>query len=230
MQCRGSATSKAIVVCVCLAAAAASVAATPSKDVIARVSAAVDRDADRLVRLYKDLHQHPELAFTDPSSATLRLNLRWFTREIRDQLLTRIDAVNRGVAIAAGVPEAQMPTRTMKGYAGPRVNDSAVTDLVNPALTALLGEGRVMTQFPAVMGSEDFQEVFHNHGTPYAFILIGIDGPGAGWGLFLQAGLSDPAVQRLTGTVSTGAFVAPVLSASVTVQSVVSNRKNRFVV
>ncbi len=112
-----------------------------------------------------------------PSSATLRLNLRWFTREVRDQLLARIDEVNRGVAIAAGVADAHMPTRTMKGHAGPLVNDPVVTDRVNPALTALLGEGRVMTQFPAVMGSEDFQEVFHEHGTPYAFVLIGVAPP-----------------------------------------------------
>lgn len=114
-----------------------------------------------------------------PDSAVLKLNLRWFTLEVREQLLRRIDEINRGVAIAAGVSRDEMPTRTMKGHAGPLVNDANLVARVNPSLRALLGPSKVIEQFPAVMGSEDFQEAFEGLDTPYAFIMIGVAPPKA---------------------------------------------------
>jgi hippurate hydrolase len=110
-----------------------------------------------------------------PGSATLKLNLRWFSAEVRDKMIRRIDEVGRGVAIGAGVEEAHMPTRHMKGNAGPLVNDEALVGRVNPSLAALLGPEKVIDDFPAVMGSEDFQEAFRPlGGVPYSFALIGV--------------------------------------------------------
>ena len=74
-----------------------------------------------------------------PRTATLLLNLRWLYPEVRALLIKRIDQIDSGVAIAAGVPPDRMPIRTMKGSAGPLVNDSALVAKVNPALTELLG-------------------------------------------------------------------------------------------
>jgi amidohydrolase len=110
-----------------------------------------------------------------PETATLLLNLRWFDDATRNLLIKRIDEVSQGVAIAAGAPEK--PQRTMKGSAVPLVNDKALVEQVNPALTALLGEGRVINNFPSVMGSEDFQEVFYAAKVPYVFLLIGVAPP-----------------------------------------------------
>jgi amidohydrolase len=112
-----------------------------------------------------------------PDVAVLKLNLRWFTPEVREQMLKRIDEVNNGVAIAAGVGKEKMPTRLMKGNAGPVVNDKALVARINPSLEALMGKGKVIDQFPAVMGSEDFQEAFRPLNTPYAFMLIGVAPP-----------------------------------------------------
>jgi hippurate hydrolase len=112
-----------------------------------------------------------------PDTAVLRLNLRWFTPEVREQMLARIDQINRGVAMAAGVSEVHEPTRSMKGGAGPLVNDAALVASINPWLEALLGKGRVIDHFPAVMGSEDFQEAYKALKTPYAFLLIGVAPP-----------------------------------------------------
>lgn len=109
-----------------------------------------------------------------PDVAVLKLNLRWFTPEVREQMLKRIDEINKGIAIAAGVSEAQMPTRLMKGNAGPLINDATLVQRVNPSLEALMGQGRVIDHFPAVMGSEDFQEAFKPLNTPYVFMLIGV--------------------------------------------------------
>lgn len=44
-------------------------------------------------------------------------------------------------------------------------------------LELLMGKGRVIDQFPAVMGSEDFQEAFRPLKTPYAFMLVGVAPP-----------------------------------------------------
>jgi amidohydrolase len=112
-----------------------------------------------------------------PDTAVLKLNLRWFTPAVREKLIARIDEVNKGVAVAAGVGQERMPTRLMKGTAGPLVNDTALVARINPSLTALMGEGKVLDQFPAVMGSEDFQEAFNSLKTPYAFMLVGVAPP-----------------------------------------------------
>jgi amidohydrolase len=112
-----------------------------------------------------------------PDRAVLKLNLRWFDLEVREQMLKRIDQINNGVAIAAGVPKEMMPTRLMKGNAGPLINDPALVERINPSLIELMGQGKVIANFPAVMGSEDFQEAFKPLGTPYAFMLIGVAPP-----------------------------------------------------
>ena len=112
-----------------------------------------------------------------PASAELRLNLRWFDRAVRDQMLARIDEINRGITIGAGLPEDKVPVREMKGSAGPLDNDPKLVAAINPALTTLLGAEHVWTSFPSVMGSEDFQEAFAGTRTPYTFLLIGIAEP-----------------------------------------------------
>jgi hippurate hydrolase len=109
-----------------------------------------------------------------PESATLRLSLRWFREATRQAILGRIDQIDSGIAIAAGVPHDRMPTRTMKGATGPLVNDSALVARIDPALTLLLGKGRVINSLPAVMGSEDFQELYVPLKTPYVLLLIGV--------------------------------------------------------
>lgn len=110
-----------------------------------------------------------------PATATLKANIRWFDRDVRDLLIRRIDEVSNGVAISAGATDK--PERTMKGTAGPLVNDETLVNAVNPALVALLGEGKVINNFPSVMGSEDFQELMDAADTPYVFLLIGIADP-----------------------------------------------------
>lgn len=112
-----------------------------------------------------------------PGEAKLLLNLRWLQPEVRATMLKRIDEIDNGIAIAAGVPANAMPKRVMKGNSGPLVNDAALVDRVNPSLIALLGEGKVIGNFPTVMGSEDFQEVYRAANTPYVFLLIGVAPP-----------------------------------------------------
>ena len=112
-----------------------------------------------------------------PATAELRLNLRWFDKGVRDLLLRRIDEFNHGVIVGNGLGEDRMPRREMKGSAGPLRNDPRLVATINPPLLAMLGPGKLIDDFPSVMGSEDFQEAFGDLGTPYAFILVGIADP-----------------------------------------------------
>ena len=109
-----------------------------------------------------------------PNEATLKLNLRWFDTTVRNQMIKRIDEINKGIAIAAGVSEDKMPTREMKGTASPLVNNAQLVQKINPSLELLMGKNKVIDQFPAVMGSEDFQEAFKDLNVPYVFMLIGV--------------------------------------------------------
>ena len=112
-----------------------------------------------------------------PETAVLKLNLRWFTPEVREQMLKRIDEIDNGIAVAAGVSADKMPTRQMKGGAGPVINDKALVRRINPWLEELLGKGKVIDQFSAVMGSEDFQVALKPLNTPYAYLLVGVAPP-----------------------------------------------------
>ena len=92
-------------------------------------------------------------------------------------MLKRIDEINKGIVIGAGLGEDKVPVCKMKGSAGPPSNNARLAGAINPSLTELLGAGKLIDQFPAVMGSEDFQEAFAKTGTPYSFLLIGIAAP-----------------------------------------------------
>ncbi|NRD34693.1 amidohydrolase [Shewanella sp. DC2-4] len=109
-----------------------------------------------------------------PTEAILKLNLRWFTPEVRNKIISRIDEINNGIAFASGVSPEQMPIRKMKGNAGPLVNNDELVTKINPALKQLLGAENVYDQFPPVMGSEDFQEAFNTLNVPYVFMLVGV--------------------------------------------------------
>ncbi len=109
-----------------------------------------------------------------PETAELKVNTRWFTEEVRNKIISRIDEINKGIASAAGVSPDRMPTRVMKGNAMPLVNDKTLVTKVNPSLEALLGKGKVIDNFPMVMGSEDFQEIYTDLKTPLTFILVGV--------------------------------------------------------
>lgn len=109
-----------------------------------------------------------------PQTALLKLNLRWLQPEVRETMLKRIDEIDNGIATGAGMPADKLPTRLMKGGSGPLVNDKALVDAVNPSLVELLGDGKVVNNFPTVMGSEDFQDAFVDTKTPYVYLLIGV--------------------------------------------------------
>ena len=60
---------KRIALLLIAAGLAAPAAAAPSADTVARLDAAVAADTPRLTAIFKDFHQHPEIAFTETRTA-----------------------------------------------------------------------------------------------------------------------------------------------------------------
>ncbi|KEI70976.1 amidohydrolase [Endozoicomonas elysicola] len=98
-----------------------------------------------------------------PDSATLKVNLRWYTEADRDQMIKGIKSVTDNIARMYGIPNDRMPTYTMKGYSKPVINGKGDTQQARSAMQAALGENKVLRGMPPVMGSEDF----HMLGSPY---------------------------------------------------------------
>ncbi len=109
-----------------------------------------------------------------PASALVKLNLRWFNERTRTTLLDGIKRINEGIAIANGLYKESYTTNLMKGNVFPMVNDVALTNKINKALTAVLPPEKIITDVPAIMGSEDFNHlVLGNKKTVCNFIFIG---------------------------------------------------------
>ena len=117
-----------------MAAPAGPAAAAPSAQLIARVSAAVDADAPRLTAIFKDLHQHPELAFTETRTAGIvAKELKALGFEVTDgdrQDRRRRRAQERSRADRSGFAPTWMRTRCWRRPAcpGPRPRRSACAD------------------------------------------------------------------------------------------------------
>ncbi|MGZ8554125.1 MAG: M20/M25/M40 family metallo-hydrolase, partial [Chitinophagaceae bacterium] len=113
-----------------------------------------------------------------PPSALLKLNLRWFNEKDRNLLLDGIKRINEGIAIANNLPKDMYPTIKMKSMVYPLVNNEEMVNKINMSLATVIAPGKIITNTPAVMGSEDFHHlVIHNKKAVYDFILVGTANP-----------------------------------------------------
>ena len=113
-----------------------------------------------------------------PASALLKLNLRWFNEKDRNILLDGIKRINEGIAIANNLPKEMYPTIKMKSMVYPLVNNEAMVNKINRSLATVIVPEKIITNTPAVMGSEDFHHlVIHNKKAVYDFILVGAANP-----------------------------------------------------
>jgi amidohydrolase len=109
-----------------------------------------------------------------PPSALLKLNLRWFNEKDRNILLDGVKRINEGIAIANNLPKELYPTIKMKSMVYPLVNNAAMVNKINNSLSAVISPEKIITNTPAIMGSEDFHHlVIHNKKAVYDFILVG---------------------------------------------------------
>lgn len=124
-----------------------------------------------------------------PSTALLKINLRWFSQAVREQMINGIRAINESIARAYGMPDDKLPTMVMKGAATPLVNDTALVQRLQYPLEELLGKGSVDTEFPTVTGSEDAHLLLGEHDeVALAYLIVGVVNPNA----FVKAGNRPP--------------------------------------
>lgn len=127
-----------------------------------------------------------------PSSATVKLNLRWFSEKTRNTLLDGIKRINEGIAISNGLSKEQYPTIKMKGNVFPLENNELLTTKVNTALNDVISPERIITDAPSTMGSEDFHHlVLGNKKTIYDYIKVGVADPSA-YAKAIQEGKKAP--------------------------------------
>ena len=94
-----------------------------------------------------------------PSSALLKLNLRWYDEKDRDVMLDAIERINQAIADQWNLPKELRPTTVMKGNSTVLSNDGELITMVTPTLDSLLGEKNVFGEEPKVMGSEDAHQL-----------------------------------------------------------------------
>src|SRR5205085_11413592 len=90
-----------------------------------------------------------------PDDVALKLTVRSYKPQVREQLLKGIERIARAEAAAAGAPKE--PKVTIAESANATYNDPKLADRLAGALAAQLGASNV-TDVDPVMGAEDFGE------------------------------------------------------------------------
>ncbi|SEH02112.1 hippurate hydrolase [Nonomuraea solani] len=143
---------------------------------VMRLQTVVSREVspfERAVLTVAQIHAgHKENVIADEASITV--NLRSFSPEVRRRLLDGVERVVRAEAEASGAPR---PPELRPLNAFPlTVNDPDATARVRQALTSRLGAGRVGDMAP-FMGSEDFGVIGDAAGAPSVFWGLGCADP-----------------------------------------------------
>ncbi|MCQ8184575.1 amidohydrolase [Parvularcula maris] len=92
------------------------------------------------------------------NEAHLQLTVRSYSDATRERLIEGIKRIARAQAMSVGLPEELMPTvEVAEPYIPATFNDEALSERAAAAMTAALGEGKVLNT-PPVMGGEDFSQ------------------------------------------------------------------------
>jgi len=117
-----------------------------------------------------------------PEKALLKVNTRFFSEKVREQLFNGIRNISNGIARTYGMPEDKLPTIVRKGYATATVNDEETVKRTNAALlrSGVVTDKTLVTEFKAVTGSEDFPMLLHGlKGVKATYLFLGTASPEA---------------------------------------------------
>src|SRR3954471_11791869 len=91
-----------------------------------------------------------------PDEVKLQLTVRTYKDEVRQQVISAIERIVKGIAAAAGVPKNLEPIVSVKDeYTPAMYNTPELTDKVVASLRQMMGEENVVPREPS-MGGEDF--------------------------------------------------------------------------
>src|SRR6266581_5043454 len=92
-----------------------------------------------------------------PDEVNLQLTVRAYKEEVRQKLLSAIERITKGIALAAGVPSDRAPIVKVSETEVTKAtyNDPALTERLAGVFVKALGQENVVKSAP-IMGSEDF--------------------------------------------------------------------------
>ena len=91
-----------------------------------------------------------------PNEVKMELTLRSYSQDVRNEMISKIQRITKGVAASAGLREDQYPVISIRNESTPSVyNDPALTERMAKVFTQVIGEQNVI-QVPPVMAGEDF--------------------------------------------------------------------------
>ena len=108
-----------------------------------------------------------------PDQVKLQLTIRSYKDEVREHIISAIERISKGEAMAAGAPREPEVRVTESVHA--TYNDPATAERLAAALKRTLGEKEVLPG-QAVMGAEDFSE-FGRSGIPSVLFWVGAAEP-----------------------------------------------------
>ena len=129
-----------------------------------------------------------------PDEVKLQLTIRSYDAKQQQRLLDGIMRVAKGEAIAAGIPEALMPTFAMGAAAPPTINDTPLATRLKTRFETLLGKARVIDLDPS-MASEDYNMFGTAAGIPSVIYWLG-GVPQAKWDAAQNGGPAIPSLHN----------------------------------
>jgi amidohydrolase len=92
-----------------------------------------------------------------PEEVRLEMTVRYYSEAVRERILTSIERIAKGVAMAGGVPQDREPIVKLRDAESipPVHNDPALTRSVVSSIEGILGKEQMLVADP-VMGGEDF--------------------------------------------------------------------------
>src|SRR5262249_16361603 len=114
-----------------------------------------------------------------PDEVTLQLTVRAYKEDVRRRILSAIERLAHGTAMAAGVPEDRTPVVKVieDEVTPPTYNDPVLAERLAPVFARALGADNVIRGDP-VMGSEDFGRLaLEDHRIPALWFSVGAVDP-----------------------------------------------------
>jgi len=113
-----------------------------------------------------------------PDEVNLQLTVRAYKEEVRQKLLSAIERITKGVALAAGVPADRAPVVKVSETEVTKAtyNDPALTERLAGVFVKALGQDNVVKSAP-IMGSEDFGYFSLDHQIPTSMFWLGAVDP-----------------------------------------------------
>ena len=113
-----------------------------------------------------------------PDEVNLQLTVRTYKEEVRKRILTSIERITKGVALAAGIPEDRAPIIKASDteITGSTYNDPQLTERLATVFRRTLGEENVTLLAP-IMASEDFGYLSLDRKIPSMIFWLGAVDP-----------------------------------------------------